>query len=95
MEKDRSGGVGGVSLNGHAARHTDPNLDNPRPPIGWLTGPAAKSNPQGSSAFTPIGPNTALWDQPGRPKPFTTGDQRGGKPSAERTLARSQKDLSR
>jgi hypothetical protein len=78
MEKDRSGGVGGVGPNNHAARHTDPRLDNPRAPIGWLPKAAAASNPQGT-AYTKIGPNSAAWDATGNTKPVTTGSVGGGK----------------
>jgi hypothetical protein len=71
-----AGDVGGVK-NGHAVRHSDEKLDNPRPPIGWLPDiPKGDRNGPGVK----IGPGTAAWDGPGRSGPFTTGMQRGGKP---------------
>jgi hypothetical protein len=77
VAKDDSTGVGGVR-DGHAARHSEARLDNPRPPIGWM--PAKPANPQGGPEIQ-IGPNSALWERGnGRTGAFTTADQRGGKP---------------
>jgi hypothetical protein len=79
MEKVTGRGVGGVGPNGHAARHTDPKLDNPRAPIGWLPKAAATSNPQGT-AYVKIGPNSQAWDATGSGRSYTTGGQSRGTP---------------
>jgi len=42
--------------------------------IGWLTGPAAESNPRRTSPHVPIGPGTAIWNSKKSAK--TLGDQR-------------------
>jgi hypothetical protein len=68
------GSVGGTK-DGHAVRRAD-GWESP-PSIGWLTGPAAESNPLGT-AYTKIGPNSAIWNS--RTAAKTLGDQGRGKP---------------
>jgi hypothetical protein len=59
---------------GHAMTRADGWANSDTPTIGWVTGAAAESNPQGAP-YTPIGPGSAMWAR-SRPGKFTTGDQK-------------------
>lgn len=77
MANDNAGnGSAGGTKDGHAVRRVDGWSNSDTPSLGWLSGPAAESNPQGT-AYTKIGPNSAIWNS--RNAARTLGDQ-GRKP---------------
>lgn len=59
---------------GHALRRAD-GWESP-PSLGWLTGPAAVTDPQGTG-YTKFGPGTAIWNS--RKAAKTLGDQKGSR----------------
>jgi hypothetical protein len=74
-QKNDTGSVGLLAPDGHALNRSDGWESLPS--LGWLSGPAAKSDPQGG-AYTKIGPNSAIWNSRNAAK--TLGDTRGRKP---------------
>jgi hypothetical protein len=63
---DRNGSAGGMGPDGHAVRHSEPQLNVALPALGWLSNQGATSNPRGGG-WTKIGMNSAVGVQRSSP----------------------------